>query len=87
MRVEMEALRFVDEAGQTAKWNEVYSGFAPSVAMEYVGLLFDVSDRPHRYKRVVNCGSTRHANPILSMLPVLLPLCSHRKFDRNVNSN
>ncbi|KAI3742112.1 hypothetical protein L1987_59792 [Smallanthus sonchifolius] len=83
-REEMEALRFVDEQGQKTKWIEVYSGFASSVATEYTRLVVDANNRPtQRYNRVVNCGSSRHANPILSM-PAVLPLCSpsnNRKFE------
>ncbi|KAI3801203.1 hypothetical protein L1987_29307 [Smallanthus sonchifolius] len=83
-REEMEALRFVDEPGQKTKWIAVYSGFASSVAREYTRLVVDANNRPtQRYNRVVNYGSGRHANPILSMPPVL-PLSSpsnNRKFE------
>ncbi|KAK1420637.1 hypothetical protein QVD17_22389 [Tagetes erecta] len=83
-REEMEALRFVDEAGQKSKWTEVYSGFAPFVAKEYNRLVVDANNRPAtRYNRVVNCGSAHQASPVLSMPPVL-PLCSpsnYRKFE------
>ncbi|KAI3694417.1 hypothetical protein L1987_77382 [Smallanthus sonchifolius] len=44
-RAEIEALRSVDEEGQKSKWVDVYSGFSPSVAREYTGLVADVNNR------------------------------------------
>ncbi|PWA67772.1 gem-associated protein 2 [Artemisia annua] len=82
-REELEALRFVDEDGQTSKWIEVYCSFAPLVAREYTGLVVDTSRLTQRYNRAGSCGSTRYANDyaILGVPPVLsmCPVSSYRK--------
>ncbi|KAD5317417.1 hypothetical protein R6Q59_032756 [Mikania micrantha] len=72
-REEIQALRSVDQEGQKSKWLKVYYGFSPTVAREYSALANN--QQTQRYNRVVNCGSTLHANVIHSMPPVL-PLCS-----------
>nr|GEY98756.1 hypothetical protein [Tanacetum cinerariifolium] len=76
-REELEALRFVDEDGQTSKWIEVFCAFTPLVAREYAGLVVDACRQTQRYNRAGSCGLNRYANntAILGVPPVL-PMCS-----------
>ncbi|GKA19581.1 hypothetical protein Tco_0699496 [Tanacetum coccineum] len=76
-REELEALRFVDEDGQTSKWIEVYCAFTPLVAREYAGLVVDACRQTQRYSRAGSCGLNRYANDTAILgVPPVLPMCS-----------